>query len=232
MPAAENRACRCAAFLFLPAAHAERDHLHHHRQFVRREGYVRKYLRRASTSSSSCGEGLRRPAAQLLPEGYPVRCAHHPGHFNAGERSTRTTSPGRSLRVDELERVVQQQLPGAVRGWKEVYLFGCEFNPDDRATSAYGERARRMRRLFGNVPDHGFGGRRWVPPVLLSILPPAAARKSGPSQSRLLRQFSFNHMVLVAGIRDSSRARIATGVPVLRRALFGAKKPGSSRTRW
>jgi hypothetical protein len=135
------------------------------------------------------------------------------GHFNAGDTFySDNISKDENLKVDELERAsCSASCPGVFAKLKEVYLFGCEsLNPDaTKYQSSEGESGReRMRRLFAGVPAiYGFSGAAPVGATAGSIIdryfatggPPIA---TGRPNSQLLRQFSFNHMVMVQGVRD------------------------------
>ena len=135
------------------------------------------------------------------------------GHFNAGDTFySDKVSNEEALKVDELERAsCSASCPGLFAKLKEVYLFGCEsLNPDaTKYQSSEGESGReRMRRLFANVPSiYGFSGAAPVGATAGSIIdryfaaggPPIA---TGMPNGQLLRQFSFNHMVRVEGVRD------------------------------
>src|SRR5437764_7813582 len=132
------------------------------------------------------------------------------GHFNAGDTFySDNIAKDENLKVDELERAsCSASCPGLFAKLKEVYLFGCEsLNPDaTRYQSSEGESGReRMRRLFANVPAiYGFSGAAPVGATAGAIIdryfaaggPPIA---TGRPNAQLLRQFSFNHMVMVQG---------------------------------
>ena len=136
------------------------------------------------------------------------------GHFNAGDTFySDNIAKDEHLKVDELERAsCSASCPGVFARLKEVYLFGCEsLNPDaTKYQSSEGESGReRMRRLFANVPAiYGFSGAAPVGATAGSIIdryfasggPPIA---TGRPNGALLRQFAFNHMVMVQGVRDS-----------------------------
>lgn len=136
------------------------------------------------------------------------------GHFNAGDTFySDNIAKDEHLNVDELERAsCSASCPGLFAKLKEVYLFGCEsLNPDaTQYQSSEGESGReRMRRLFANVPAiYGFSGHAPVGPTAGAIIgryfaaggPPIA---TGRPNAQLLRQFAFNHMVMVPGVRDS-----------------------------
>jgi len=136
------------------------------------------------------------------------------GHFNAGDTFySDNIAKDENLKVDELERAsCSASCPGLFAKLKEVYLFGCEsLNPDAaQYQSSEGESGReRMRRLFANVPAiYGFSGHAPVGATAGAIIsryfaaggPPIA---TGRPNSQLLRQFAFNHMVMVQGVRDS-----------------------------
>ncbi|HXF78648.1 MAG TPA: hypothetical protein VN598_07280 [Usitatibacter sp.] len=136
------------------------------------------------------------------------------GHFNAGDTFySDNVAKDEHLNVDELERAsCSASCPGLFAKLKEVYLFGCEsLNPDaTKYQSSEGESGReRMRRLFANVPAiYGFSGAAPVGATAGALIgryfasggPPIA---TGRPNGQLLRQFSFNHMVMVQGVRDS-----------------------------
>jgi len=136
------------------------------------------------------------------------------GHFNAGDTFySDNIAKDEHLNVDELERAsCSASCPGLFSRLKEVYLFGCEsLNPDaTQYRSSEGESGReRMRRLFANVPAiYGFSGHAPVGPTAGALIgryfaaggPPIA---TGRPNAQLLRQFAFNHMVMVQGVRDS-----------------------------
>jgi hypothetical protein len=152
---------------------------------------------------SSCQKGIQCDALLIS------------GHFNAGETFySDNIAKDENLRVDELERAsCSNSCPGLFAKLKEVYLFGCEsLNPDAaQYQSAYGESGReRMRRLFANVPAiYGFSGHAPVGPTAGALLSKYFSSggggeiATGRPNARLLRQFSFNHMVVVSGVRDS-----------------------------
>ena len=136
------------------------------------------------------------------------------GHFNAGDTFySDNIAKDEHLNVDELERAsCSASCPGLFAKLKEVYLFGCEsLNPDaTQYQSSEGESGReRMRRLFAGVPAiYGFSGHAPVGPTAGAIInryfaaggPPIA---TGRPNTQLLRQFAFNHMVMVQGVRDA-----------------------------
>ena len=135
------------------------------------------------------------------------------GHFNAGDTFySDKVGNEEALKVDELERAsCSASCPGIFAKLKEVYLFGCEsLNPDaTKYQSSEGESGReRMRRLFANVPSiYGFSGAAPLGATAASIIdryfaaggPPIA---TGKPNGQLLRQFAFNHMVRIEGVRD------------------------------
>ena len=151
--------------------------------------------------SASCRKGIQCDALIIS------------GHFNAGDSfySDNVLRP-EHLNVDELERAsCSDSCPGLFSHLKEVYLFGCEsLNPDaTQYRSSEGESGReRMRRLFANVPSiYGFSGHAPVGATAGAIIdryfaaggPPIGTGRPNPA---LLRQFAFNHMVAISGVRD------------------------------
>ena len=136
------------------------------------------------------------------------------GHFNAGETFySDKIDNGDFLKVDELERAsCSNSCPGVFAHLKEVYLFGCEsLNPDaTKYSSSYGESGReRMRRLFANVPSiYGFSGAAPVGATAAALLAKYFNTSSGSvigtgqRNDALLRQFAFNRMTVVGGVRE------------------------------
>ena len=135
------------------------------------------------------------------------------GHFNAGDTFySDRLDKNEYLEIDELERAAcGATCPNLFAKLKEVYLFGCEsLNPDaTRYASSYGESGReRMRRIFAGVPAiYGFSSAAPVGPtaaMLLNRYFDSGARgefATGQVSARLLRAFSRNSMVSVAGAR-------------------------------
>jgi hypothetical protein len=205
------------AALWLPVSHAEKktvctitvnspDEKETFRKWLPKDQYQFVELvekGRDDWLGSSCQKGIQCDALIIS------------GHFNAGETFySDNIARDDHLRVDELERAsCSNSCPGLFAKLKEVYLFGCEsLNPDaTKYQSAYGESGReRMRRLFGNVPAiYGFSGAAPVGATAGALLSRyfgsggGAEIATGRPNPRLLRQFSFNHMVSVTGIRDS-----------------------------
>ena len=135
------------------------------------------------------------------------------GHFNAGDTFySDRLERNEYLEVDELERAsCSSSCPNLFAKLKEVYLFGCEsLNPDaSKYASSHGESGRdRMRRLFPNVPSiYGFSSAAPVGPtaaMLLNKYFDGGGRDfaTGRPSAGLLRAFSRNSMVRVAGVRD------------------------------
>ncbi|MEO7742941.1 MAG: hypothetical protein ABIR98_08400 [Usitatibacter sp.] len=135
------------------------------------------------------------------------------GHFNAGDTFySDRLEKNEYFEVDELERAsCGASCPNLFAKLKEVYLFGCEsLNPDaSKYASSHGESGRdRMRRLFPNVPSiYGFSGAAPVGPTAAMLLNKyfdggVRGFATGQPSAGLLRAFSRNSMVRVAGVRD------------------------------
>ena len=205
-----------AALLFVPAAHAEKKTIcsitvnsSDEREAFRRHLPPGEYdfvelvqKGRDDWLADACHRGVQCDALVIS------------GHFNAGDAFySDNLAKDEHLNVDELERAsCSASCPGLFAKLKEVYLFGCEsLNPDaTQYQSSEGESGReRMRRLFADVPAiYGFSGHAPLGATAAAIInryfaaggPPIA---TGRPNSQLLRQFSFNHMVMVQGVRDA-----------------------------